>query len=271
MKKWKYALSSADAAPDTAPILLCGDVTDNLLKASELGYDAIEVHIRETAKLDYENIKAAEKKTGTKVAMVVTGRLNTEGKCNLMDDSPYVNKAALEGMKKYIDMASKLDADIVIGWVKGNVNNENRREKYMNHLAENLKILDKYGEKNNVKLNLEVINRYEVNVFKTAKETVDFIEKYNLNNCYVHLDTFHMNIEESDPIEAIRLCGNKLGYFHLADNNRKYPGNGQINFENILRALEDINYDGYLSIECLPYPDRKTAALNSINYLKSIK
>lgn len=269
MKSWRFAVSSADEAPDTAPILLQGGICDNLREAARLGYDAIEIHTRETEEIDYEAIKKCCDDNNVKIAAIITGRLNTEGKCNLMDDIPYITIAAIEGMKTYIDIASKLETNIVIGWAKGNVPAGGKREKYMKRLAKNLKILAEYASEKGVRIYLEVINRYEVNVFTTAKETVDFLEEYNVSNCYVHLDTFHMNIDETDPIEAIKTCGEKLGYMHFADNTRRYPSSGQINFKKILKVLEDIDYAGYISVECLPYPDGKTAAVKAVDYLKS--
>ena len=270
MKHWKFAVSSADEAPATAPILLQGTVEENLQKAADLGYDAIEVHTREDVELDYEAIRAAYRRTGARVSMVITGRLNTEGMCSLVADEPYIVSAAMDGMKQYIDMAQQLEADIVIGWVKGNVPKGGRREKYLDRLARNLRILAAYGKERNVRLNLEVINRYEVNIFTTAAETVQFLEKYHLDNCYVHLDTFHMEIDECDPVDAIRLCKGKLGYFHLADSSRRYPGSGQFDFSRILDALVEIDYDGYLSVECLPYPNGEAAAEKAILFLKDL-
>ena len=164
----------------------------------------------------------------------------------------------------------KLEADIVIGWVKGNVPKGGKREKYLDRLAKNLRILAAYGAERNVKLNLEVINRYEVNIFTTARETVDFLETYQLDNCYVHLDTFHMGIDECDPVEAIRISKGRLGYFHLADNSRRYPGSGQFEFSRILGALLEIGYGGYLSVECLPWPSGEEAAAAALRYLKPL-
>jgi len=270
MKDWKYAASSSDNAPSTAPILFCGDICTNLRSAARLGYSAIEVHTRETEELNYDAILKTITECGTKVGMIITGRLNTEGKVNLIDDIPYITDAAIAGMKKYIDIAAKLNADIVVGWVKGNIPSGGKLEKYMSRLAKNLKIIAEYGKEKNVKINLEVINHYEVNVFTTCRETVDFLTTYNMENCFVHLDTFHMNIDETDPVEAIHLAGNRLGYFHLADNSRRYPGSGQLNFKKILKALEDVDYKSYLAIECLPYPSGETAADRAIKYLKSL-
>ena len=270
MREWRYAVSSARSAPATAPILLQGTIEENLEKAAAMGYNAIEVHTREDVAYDYDALRAAYERTGARVAMVITGRLNTEGMCSLTADEPYVTAAAMEGMRRYIDMARAMSADIVIGWVKGNVPKGGDREQYMDRLAKNLRALAAYGADAGVKLELEVINRYETNIFNTAAETVAFLEKYALDNCYVHLDTFHMGIEETDPVEAIRLCRGRLGYFHLADNTRLYPGSGQFDFKKQLDALEEIGYNGYLSVECLPRPSGEKAACRAIAYMKRL-
>lgn len=270
MYNWKFAVSSADDAPATAPILLKGTVEENLEKAARLGYDAIEVHTREDVEFDYDAIRAVSERTGARVGMVITGRLNTEGMCSLIADEPYIAQAALDGMRQYIDMAQRFGADIVVGWVKGNVPKGGSREKYLSRLAKNMRILNDYGKERGVKLNIEVINRYEVNIFTTAEETMSFLEKHDLDNCYAHLDAFHMGIDECDPIAAIRRCKGRLGYFHLADNSRQYCGSGQFDFGRILEALDEIGYEGILSVECLPVPNGEEAAKRSIEHMKAL-
>lgn len=270
MDRWKYALSSADEAPSTAPILLQGSIGQNLKKAKKLGYHAIEIHLREDDDVDYQEVLQTMQETGVKVSSIVTGRLNTEGKCSLIDDAPYIVETTVNHMKQYIDMAAVLKTDIVIGWVKGNVPEGGKREKYLKRLAKNLRVLAEYAMEKNVKINIEVINRYEVNVFTTSKELVDFLNEYQIPNCYVHLDTFHMYIDEANPVEAIQIAKGKIGYFHLADNSRRYPGSGQIDFKKILKALDEAGYDGYLAVECFPYPNGEIAAQKALAYLKNL-
>lgn len=271
MKTWHHALSTADAAPKTAPILLTGSVQENLAKAKELGYEAIEVHTRPDVVWDYEAINEQMARDEMRIAAIITGRLNTESKCSLIDDRPYVVEAAMKGMYQYIDMAQKLHSNIVLGWVKGNVPPHGNRETYLARLAHNLRPLAEYAGEREVKIFAEVINRYEVNIFTNAAETMQFIMEWNLENVYVHLDTFHMNIEETNPYDAIRLCKGKLGYFHIADNTRSYPGSGQICFAPILKTLEEIGYDGYLSVECLPGEDNEETARKALRRLKGIE
>jgi sugar phosphate isomerase/epimerase len=268
MNKWKYAVSYAQAAPVTAPLPLCGDIYENLRKAAKYGYAGLEVHGRETVVYDYEKIKKVSDECGAGVATIVTGRLYTEGKVGLLDEPVYSGEAAIEGLKKYIDIARRFQVDVVLGWVKGVIPPGGDRERHLQTLGERLLLINNYGKERGVKIHLEVINHYETNVFNTAAETLDFINRWNCGNCYIHLDTYHMNIEEFDPCQAIRLCGKKLGYFHVADNSRRYPGSGQLDFKSILSALKEADYSGYVTLECLPYPDRDTAVIKAMEHLK---
>jgi sugar phosphate isomerase/epimerase len=269
MSKWKYALSSAEAAPRTAPILLHGTICENLKIAAALGFDGIEVHTREDAGLDYEKIAQISEEYGVAIAVVVTGRLNTQGEVNLLDDRPYIVDAAMKGMREYIAIASRLNSDLVIGWIKGKIPAGADPQIYLTRLARNLKTICREASDRGVRIFTEVINRYETNIFTTAEETVDFLRQWDIPNCYVHLDTFHMNIEETDPCTAIRTCGKKLAYFHAADNTRLYPGTGTLDFKCYYSILAEIGYEGYISVECLPRPDGKTAAQRALKYLKA--
>jgi sugar phosphate isomerase/epimerase len=269
MGLWKYALSSAETAPDTAPILLRGGICDNIRAAAELGYQGLEVHMREDTILDYQAVAKICGDLGVTVAAVATGRLNTQGKVDLIDDRPYITDAAMKGMGEYIKMAAALGSNLIIGWVKGNIPDGAGPEPYLARLAHNLKLLCRHAADEGVRVFFEVINRYEANIFTATRETVEFLNQWEIPNCYVHLDTFHMNIGETDPVGAIRSCGGRLGYFHVADNTRMYPGSGTLDFKSYFSALKDIAYQGFVSVECLPGSDGKTAAQKALVYLKS--
>lgn len=267
MKDWKYVVSSAIIAPKTAPILLQGTLEECLKNASRLGYNGVEYHTRENADIDYDKVASVMKENDVSVSAIITGRLFTEGGYSLLNDDAANSKAAMEGMLMYADMASKVGSDMVLGWAKGNVPAGADRKVYLDRLGGQLREIEGYAAGKNVKIFIEVINRYETNLFNTAEETLNFLDEQKLSNCYVHLDTFHMNIEEPDMLQAIRMSGDRLGYFHLADNTRWYPGHGVLDFEKIIGTLEDINYNGYLSVECLPNPDGETAAATALKNL----
>jgi len=93
-----------------------------------------------------------------------------------------------------------------------------------------------------VQVVLEVVNRFESNLLNTTAQGMKFLKDTGRDDVYLHLDTFHMNIEEANPAAAIRLAGDRIGYFHIGESNRGYLGDGVINFDLIFDALLDIGY-----------------------------
>ena len=169
----------------------------------------------------------------------------------------------------YIDIASALSASdgIVIGWVKGNRRYDD--PAFDELLASQLNQLGVYAKDKNQRILIEVINRYETNLFNTSKELVSFIRKWDLPNCFVHLDTFHMNIEEANMADAIRTAGSLLGYFHVADSDRGVPGRAHLNFKEMFSALDEIGYKGTISLECIPGKDCISTAKEGYDYLSN--
>jgi D-psicose/D-tagatose/L-ribulose 3-epimerase len=100
-----------------------------------------------------------------------------------------------------------------------------------------------------VDLVLEIVNRFETNLLNTTAQGLKFIESTGSDAVTLHLDTFHMNIEEASPAAAIRLAGDKVGYFHIGESNRGYLGDGVIDFDLIFDALLDIDYKRDITFE----------------------
>ena len=96
---------------------------------------------------------------------------------------------------------------------------------------------------------VEVVNRFEQFIMNTAAEGIAFAERVGSPNCKVHLDTFHLNIEEDSIGGAIAEAGAWLGHFHLGEPNRRPPGRGRMPWPEIFGALRQINYQGALVME----------------------
>ena len=96
---------------------------------------------------------------------------------------------------------------------------------------------------------LEVLNRFEGYLLNTAEEAKKFVEEVDMPAAKIMLDTFHMNIEEDSMVSAIRLAGDKLGHFHVGENNRRLPGKGGLPWYEIGCALRDIGYDKNIVME----------------------
>ncbi|GAA3614609.1 sugar phosphate isomerase/epimerase [Nonomuraea rosea] len=100
-----------------------------------------------------------------------------------------------------------------------------------------------------VNLGLEVCNRYETNVVNTAREALRLADDIGEDNVLVHLDTYHMNIEEDDLIRPVLEVGERLGYVHVGENHRGFLGSGHLNLTGFFHALADIGYQGPVTFE----------------------
>ncbi|MBN6056188.1 sugar phosphate isomerase/epimerase, partial [Nonomuraea sp. RK-328] len=98
-------------------------------------------------------------------------------------------------------------------------------------------------------LGLEICNRYETNVVNTARDALRLADDIGEDNVLIHLDTYHMNIEEEDLIRPVHEVGDRLGYVHVGENHRGYLGSGHIDFTAFFHALGDIGYQGPITFE----------------------
>ena len=119
-------------------------------------------------------------------------------------------------------------------------------------VAQSADILRQVAEtavRSGITLALEVVNRYESNVLNTAAQGVEMCSRIGAPNVKVHLDVYHMNIEESDIPAAILETGDYLGYFHTGDSHRGYMGSGTIDLAGVFRALVRSGYEGPITLE----------------------
>ncbi len=117
------------------------------------------------------------------------------------------------------------------------------------HCVAALKRLARGAREHGITLGLEVVNRYETNVINTAREALALVAEIGEPGVGVHLDTYHMNIEEDDMASPVRLCGDKLVYVHVGESHRGYLGSGSVDFAPFFRALRDEGYDGPIAFE----------------------
>jgi sugar phosphate isomerase/epimerase len=271
VNNFKFSVSAAPWALKGAPVLLCSNPMRPLFEqAKKLGYDALELHLLTPKDAPVQEIAELCREFGINISAVATGLSKLVEKLCFIDEDPKVRAAAVKRIKEFIDWCEILKCGVIIGSMRGVIPDPDNRVQEDQRMAECLQEILSYSESKEVPIYLEVINRYENNYLNTAKETLEYINKFNSEYLFVHLDTFHMNIEESSMEEAILLCSDKLGYIHVADNTRRTCGEGSIDFKKVLDALNKISYKGYVSVECLPIPDGVTAAKNSISHLKNI-
>jgi len=122
-------------------------------------------------------------------------------------------------------------------------------EKGRRNATDAVKHIAEFALKKGVNLGLEVVNRYESNQLNTALQALEMLDRVNAPNVKVHLDTYHMNIEEADFLGPVLACGDRLGYVHIGESHRGYLGAGTINFPEFFAALASIGYQGVITFE----------------------
>ena len=100
-----------------------------------------------------------------------------------------------------------------------------------------------------VSVSLEVVNRYETNVLNTARQAMVYLAQVDRPNLGVHLDSYHMNIEESDMFAPVMDAAPKLRYVHIGESHRGYLGTGSVDFDTYFKALARVGYDGPITFE----------------------
>ncbi|WP_323011018.1 sugar phosphate isomerase/epimerase [Paracoccus sp. (in: a-proteobacteria)] len=119
-------------------------------------------------------------------------------------------------------------------------------------VASSIDVMRRVAEKaaaSGITLGMEVVNRYESNILNTAAQGVEYCRRVGAPNVKVHLDVYHMNIEEVDAVAAIHATGEYLGYFHTGESHRGYMGTGSIDLKAIFQALARIGYEGPITYE----------------------
>ncbi len=243
-----------------------GQLAENIAKIKDLGYDGVELAVRDPQLLDREELQRLLSRHNLPVPAIGTGQAYGEEGLYFTHPDEKIRRRAIERIQSQMNLAAELDAVVIIGLVRGKKGPGTSNVQVEEWLIQALK--ECAGANPDVKLSIELINRYETDILNTVTEGLKFLQKIQVDNIGLHLDTFHMNIEEPSMIDSIALAKEKLFHFHVADSNRWYPGAGHIDFEKIIGTLVKIGYNGYVSAEILPLPDPDTAAIETIKYMR---
>ncbi len=172
-----------------------------------------------------------------------------------------VRSAAVDYYLRLLDFAAALGNPMVschgyVGRVRAISTMEEERALFVSAVRQ----VAERAEEMNLRLVMEVLNRYEAHLLTTAVEALDFVNELGAPNVGILLDAYHMNIEEPDPAAALRRVGSRLWLYHAADSNREAIGRGHTDFGAQIAALSDIAYAGPIILECTaPGPDPFTA------------
>lgn len=267
----KIGATCAMGAPKNSPFPI---LTDNFFETAdwlaEKGFDSMEVHIRTPELVDGPRLFDHCQSKGLEISSIGTGMAYGMEGLSITSPDRSVRKNAVQRLKEQLDLGVQMHCPIVIGSMRGVIGGQQSFEQVDARMVESMEELADYAEKVNGEIVIEAIDRFETDYLKTASDVLGLIDRVGSSRVLVHLDTYHMNLEEQDWRSPILACGKRLGHVHVADNSRNYPGWGLIDFRPIVACLLEIGYSRSLTIECYPVPDGPTAALRGLRHLSAV-
>lgn len=213
-------------------------------KTAEYGFDMLEILL--PTSLDFDS-KQVKKQLDT-VEISARCTLNLPADCHI----PFYPEQAVSIIKSALDKVAEMNGDFLggvlhsaIGTFTGNPCTKDEKKVIQQVFTE----VAAYAKVHNINLGIEPINRYESYVFTAADEVLNMIENIGTTNIGLHLDTFHMNIEESNFYDPIIRAGNNLNHLHITESDRGMTGEGNVRWDDLFKALAQINYQGPLVLE----------------------
>lgn len=213
-------------------------------KTAEYGFDMLEIILPASLEFDAKRTK----KQIDNVGISCRCTLNLPKEYHI----PFYPKEATELIKKALDKVADMKGDFLGGVLQGAIGtftgyprttdeDEILRQVYTEVVA--------YAKQRNITFAIEPINRYESYIFTACSEVLKMIDRVGQDNMGIHLDTFHMNIEENDFYTPIISSGDKLKHLHITESDRGMPGEGNVHWDDLFKGLAEIKYEGPLVLE----------------------
>ena len=214
------------------------------------GFETVEIPIEDPSHIDPVKVKAAAAKNGLAIGSVCA----CMGPGRDFRGSASEQRTAMTYCKAVVDQAAVMGCPRVIGPIysvvgKADAVEPKRQKEEFAMVVKNLKVLAAYAAKKRVTLCIEPLNRFETDFLNTTDKGLQLLKAVGAKNVKLHLDTFHMNIEEKNQAAAIMKAGKNLAHFHACGSDRGTPGSDHIDWKPITRALHKIGYNGDVVIE----------------------
>lgn len=236
------------------------ETTDLFPKIKEMGYESVEIPIEDPALINIPKVKQALSDNGLKP--IICGAFGSTR--DLTHKDPQVHQNCIDYIEACFKISAALGAKFVAGPMYSAVGKvrllpPNERQKEWDLAVHNLKKVCQIAEKYDQMIALESLNRFESDLVNTAEDAVKMVKDIDHPSARILLDSFHMTLEERNLKEAIETAGDYLIHVQVSENYRGVPGSGQTRWEDIKAGLENINYEGSVSIESFT-PDIKELA-----------
>lgn len=224
------------------------------------GFDVVELPVERPGDWDPGRAAALLDRLGLRASVCLVMPPGRE----LVDADPDTIAGTQDYLRHCIDVAVTVGSAVIAGpaytsvgrtWL---IDAADRPAVYA-ELRANLAPVVDYAASRGVRVAIEPLNRYETSLINTVAQGLEAIDGLPPEGCGLALDTYHLNIEESDPPAAIRAAGPRIAHVQVCANDRGAPGADHLDWPALLTALADAGYDGPLCIESFT-PDNQTIA-----------
>jgi D-psicose/D-tagatose/L-ribulose 3-epimerase len=247
-------------------LLYAGTFTDehvnNLFgRFAKMGFEGVEIALEKKGDLDYKKTLKAFKNHGLK-CMAICGMIGEDR--DIRGPNKEYIKGGLSYIRDCLEACSEMECSLVDGPLYSAVGRaslvpEKEKKIQWETVVENLQKACQWAEKLGVYLAIEPLNRFETDFINVCSDAVKLIKDVGSKMLKIHLDAFHMNIEEKSSAMAILDAGDLLYMFHASENDRGAPGTGQVSWKSIADALKRIKYDRWVVVESFT-PENKVIA-----------
>jgi len=224
------------------------ETLDLIDRVKKMGLDFIELPLMVLETFDAKAVSERLKK----IELGATTSTVLMEDTDITSDDAKVRENGVKYLKDCVKATHDVGATSFTGVIYSqHVKSVNKRptEQTWKFSAECLKEVAKYAKPLGVSLGLEPVNRYETYLINTCEQALKLKDMIDEDNVKIHLDTYHMNIEEKSFYDATKMAGNDLIHYHLCENDRGIPGTGLVDWDHIFKALSEIEYKGYAALE----------------------
>jgi sugar phosphate isomerase/epimerase len=253
---------------------LHGNFEENIRQLKQAGFDAVELFTCNPDLIDAAGIESVLARYSMDVAAVGTSHLINRDGLSLMGLDREKCAAALSRLQSVILLASTFEAPVSIGKFRGNMSAPQSPNEYR-QFVESLRKIGHFARDHGVCILIEPQNSKNINNINSVAEACRLLDEVSLPNLLLHLDTYHLDLTEDNPAASILSARRKIRFIHLADSERKIPGEGHIDLAAIFKALSSIDYKGHLSFEIKqgenPFATARKAFSETSRILRSIQ
>ncbi len=216
--------------------------------AKSLGFDLLEVPLMEIESVDPDAIARRAETAG--IGLCTSTACSASQDIAFPDDD--IRRRGVDYLKECVRKTAGMGASVFSGVIYSAIGGKLDAmpdQSYYDRSAESLREVAELAADLGVRLGIEPVNRYETYLINTCAQALSLAEAVGFSNVGIHLDAYHMNIEEEDFYAPTRAAAGRLVHYHLSESHRGIPGTGTVDWRQIYRALAESGYDGVVGLE----------------------